>query len=200
MTEIILRSYPNYINENSYPLRYSKEILLKYKKLYNDSEFLKNYNLLLSGINFKTNRKINIKGKKFFELKNEMINKYNFEENIFKKIENINIDEYLIQTDNIIKKINEKNIPIKKYNLEVKEIIKKIDNLNNWNDYIIFENKKYGIKNIINNKHMENNCFGNIIFDYSVSCSCSSCENWFGCGEKSKNYYKCDKCDFKYQK
>jgi len=46
--------------------------------------------------------------------------------------------------------------------------------------------------------HRENNCFGSIMKDYHEECTCHNCENWTRCGSGGTQYYKCDKCDYKY--
>jgi hypothetical protein len=68
-----------------------------------------------------------------------------------------------------------------------------------WNDYIIFEEKKYGIPHIYKNIHRENNCFGLIQEDYYVSCECHCCTDWGGCSNPTgTQYYKCSKCNYTY--
>lgn len=49
--------------------------------------------------------------------------------------------------------------------------------MKNWDDYIEFENKKYGIEHIINNIHNTNNCGGKIIHTHY---ECHGCGKTFG--------------------
>ena len=112
---------------------------------------------------------------------------------------------------NLVEKIRDYKIVYNKvieYNDEIDKIIKQINKLKKWEEFVLFDDKHYGIHNIHNNIHRENNCFGNIIPDYIeetiIKCECSSCENWGGCGSNgAKNiiqYYKCDNCNYKYDK
>jgi hypothetical protein len=82
------------------------------------------------------------------------------------------------------------------------------DNINNllWHDYIIFDEQYYGIpvvtfcKNKNNYIHNEYNCGGVLNAIPSSPCTCSTCENWHGCGRKNVKIYKCCKCNFECDK
>ena len=71
----------------------------------------------------------------------------------------------------IINEIDVENAIIKDYNKLVDSIIEKIQKLERWNDFIEFEGKKYGLINKIKyrhnekyNVHIENDCFGEMVF------------------------------------
>lgn len=96
--------------------------------------------------------------------------------------------------------ITENNLKIEEYNSRVKDIIEKINFLEKWEDYVIFEGKKYGISFVYKGIHRENNCMG-IIEKHHAPCECIECRGWIigGCQNKeSFPYYKCQKCQYKY--
>ena len=185
MTNII-RSYPKIKDERLY--RYSKDSFEKYKEITKSSE---NYEKLKIGINYKTNRKIQIGGKLY-----EKLSKYFYIYQsgnpyfLFTTLDGIDETLYLQSTEQLKKEIQN-------YNTNINNIICKINLLDKWEQYVDFEGKKYGIHCIYNNIHRENNCFGLVKKDYCTSCTCSCCENWGGCGNSKENqYYKCEKCNF----
>jgi len=54
---------------------------------------------------------------------------------------------------------------IKEYNILIDNIIEKIKHLKKWNDFVEFDGIKYGLNNtVINNIHVEHDCFGEMIF------------------------------------
>ena len=81
---------------------------------------------------------------------------------------------------------------------------KKIQKLEDWNDFVEFEGKYYGIVKVYNNIHRENNCLGEMVFykEEYKRCNCNSCENWlYGCSNPRGTYlryYKCNKCNCEY--
>ena len=122
---------------------------------------------------------------------------------LFDELININASEYLQETKKIKSIIDEENIIIRQYNILINEIIGEINRLKKWNDFVEFENDKYGNNNkIINNIHRENDCNGNMLLINSTFNQCYQCE-WGmwpcsgGCSSK-ENTYKCDKCGFIY--
>ena len=80
---------------------------------------------------------------KYEILKKESSNINNFE--YYRPIQYIDKDKYLIETEFLYEIYNQQCKDIEEYNNNVKEIIKKINNLNFLNEYIEFENKKYGL-------------------------------------------------------
>jgi hypothetical protein len=149
----IERDYPKY--------KILEEIFDKYNELIKIPNYIDNYTKLLNGINPNTNKKIKINGPTY----NNIINKYiiygklfnnQYKSIIFTELNNINQLEYINETNKIKNEIDKNNKPIIEYNNNVKNIISQIDNLKKWDDYIMFDNKYYGInKNIIDNIHIK---------------------------------------------
>jgi len=211
MTDII-REEPIKKIKKEYPNRYNKNVFDKYNEIISNNNLLNQYKLLEKGINYNTNRKIKINGKKY----NELISKFKinykhdngngcvYHNNIlFKNLENINVDLYLRETEKIYKEISTYNREIDTYNKEIDEINIKINLLNNWNEYILFENKKYGVNtNIINDIHIGNNCNGHMIF-LKIDTGYVFNDRPF-CNYEDKEityeYYKCNKCDYEFKK
>jgi hypothetical protein len=213
-------SYPCITNKSKVD---ELKILLKDDKYNNDYKLWKsgrNYNS-------KSKNKININGKLYNELGKKFIlihianyklfynsdssiyYTYEYQYILFKNIYNIDWNDYFLKTKNIYneikneideknKIIDENNKKIIDYNNKVDEIIKKINLLEKWDQYIIFNDVKYGISKIYNNIHRENDCFGIIKFNYHKPCECSTCENWRGCGDPGTDYFKCEKCDYSF--
>lgn len=101
--------------------------------------------------------------------------------------------------------VNDRNVyKIKKYRQKVDEIIDQILNLQDWNDYIEFNDKKYGLPKICGKIHRENNCGGTITSTHKkeLEWECSHCRNWAGfngtcrCDYKHIKVTECDKCDY----
>ena len=196
----IERYYPNKKQEKSYPLRYDNLVFEKFNKMNADIELQNDYKKWKDGINYKTNRKIKSGGKIHTELKQKFIIKHGIYSVLFEDLSNINIYEYLEETKKINNDIDSENSKIKYYNISVDSIIKKIHELQKWNQFVEFEGIKYGIPYVYNNIHREHDCLGLIKENGYERCSCSSCENWGGCGKGGTEYYKCEKCNYKYSK
>ena len=116
---------------------------------------------------------------------------YGYSYVLFTKLDGINIELYIEETEKIKKEIED-------YNSKIDDIICKINLLEKWEEYILFEGTKYGIPYVYENIHRENYCLGLITEDYYEGCSCHCCEDWGGCSNPSgTQYYKCVKCDYK---
>ena len=192
----IIRNYPNKKKLLKYPLRFQEDIINKYKEFKNNTDLQNNYNKWKSGINYKTNRKIKIGGKVYNHLKYNFIIHFDNKHILFEELNGIDFDNYLLETDNIYKEIDEQNIIINNYNNKINIIIEQINKLEKWNDYIEFQGNKYGIPKVYDNIHRENDCLGNFIEDFYTSCTCRLCEDWGGCtNPQAKQYYKCNKCN-----
>ena len=186
MDTTIIRTYPNKRDDKTYKNRYCSADFTNYKLMLNAPQ---NYELWKSGINYKTNRKIKIGSKIHNQLRNEF---YVYNSNLLLTVlDGIDSELYIQETDKLIKEIFD-------YNAQIDIIINKINLLEKWEDYIEFDGIKYGIPYIYDNIHRENDCFGIIKEEcYYKTCSCSTCENWSGCGKNMKPYYKykCLKCN-----
>ena len=171
-----------------------------------DIELQNDYKKWKDGINYETNRKIKIDGKIHRELKQKfMINyshNYSFGSQmrssvLFEKLNNINSHKYLQETEKINNEIDVENAVIKDYNKLVESIIEKIQKLEGWNEFIVFEGKKYGlIHKIKNNIHIENNCLGEMIFTYEETEYTFNDRPFCNYDDKETTYsiYKCSKC------
>lgn len=181
----IIREYPP-SPKDMHNDRYTTRDFDKYKTLSRE-----NYDKLIQCINYNTNRKIGYRGKIYNKLYSDFI----IRGKLFTNMDGIDCDEYLNETEKLKKEYNNRQKIIW-------GIQNKIDKLNE-DEYITFEGKKYGRRpKIIFKKtehiHYENDCLG--VFDYIYDgCSCSSCENWFGCTNPTYTmYYTCKKCGYKY--
>ena len=100
---------------------------------------------------------------------------------LFKYLININADMYLQETDKINNDIDIENYKIRNYNKTVDSVVENIKKLESWDDFIVFEEKKYGLPNKIKkNIHMENNYYGKMVYLESGIYS----------------FHKCSKCNF----
>jgi hypothetical protein len=230
MEKPIIRHYPTYISKIQnieYPNRTNKKIVDTFKVLLTDKEYNDNYKKWLSGINYETKSKNKIKiggylhiklGEKFIlkhivnytDYRNGDLSRYSYNtiDILFKDINSINWDSYFLETEQIYNDINQENYIINKnnhkiieYNNKIDDVIRNINLLEKWEQYILFEEMPYGIPYMYKDIHRENNCFGLIKEDYYVSCRCHRCEDWGGCSDPTgTQYYKCEKCDYKYSK
>ena len=193
---IIERYYPSKRREKSYPARYDNSIFEKLNEMNADTELQNDYKKWKDGINYKTNRKIKIGGKIHRELKAKfMINGWI----LFDTLNHINANEYLQETEKINNEIDVENAVIKDYNKLVDSIIEKIQKLEGWNEFIVFEGKKYGlIHKIKNNIHIENNCLGEMIFTHEKTEYTSNDRPFCICDDKETTFsiYKCSKCNY----
>jgi hypothetical protein len=191
--ENISRKYPILDLEVDYKNRYTHEDFEKHAKI---TKSLGNYEKWKNGINYETNRKIKVGGKTH---QNLGYDNFYIKHDLFTKLDGIDVDLYIRETDEIKKKVQERNKEIQERNKEINDTICKINLLENWEEYVTFEENKYGIPNVYNNIHRENNCLGSFVKDSYDSCNCRTCENWGGCSNpKGTQYYKCVKCGYKH--
>lgn len=211
--EIINNSFRSFRNENisrnfpsrkflcspklSYPTRYSEQELQDFQGLKETSEF----KLWISGINPTTKRKIKIGNKPHIKVGKKF--KFKFSPYYYERIGEIDPVSYIAETKQIMDNINNKyqidmeefekskKIAIE-YNKIVDEVIEQIVKLD-WDSYVWFEGKRYGIPHFYGGVHKTNYCNGKIEIVHE-SCSCSTCENWFG-DHPPKQVRRCSKCD-----
>jgi hypothetical protein len=194
---IIIRKYPTIKDERLYRDRYNKEEFEKYKEIIKSIE---NYEKWKIGINYKTNRKIKIGGKKHIQFGYEnfyikhrtLYDGYSYI--LYTKLDSINIDSYIQDTE----KLEEE---ILSHNVKINELICKINKLEKWNDFVEFEGIKYGVQKIYNNIHRENDCNGNINETEVCVRECRECRGTTSFTEPCRCEYKtnieCVKCGYK---
>jgi hypothetical protein len=194
----IERDYPTKKREKNYPERYDYSVFEKLNEMNTNIELQNDYKKWKDGINYKTNRKINIGGKIHNELKQKfMIDRYYGV--LFDTLNNINAKEYLQETEKNNKKIDVENVVIKDYNKLVDSIIEQIQRLEVWNEFIEFEGKFYGITSkVLNNIHLENDCFGEMVFMNEKTEYYSNDRPFGNCDDSETTYliYKCNKCNY----
>lgn len=190
ISDKIIRTRPpkqHKIYQNIYTHRFSKEDFDKFREIEDENNVETiNYNKWKNGINPNSGRKIKIGGKPY----NDLSYKFSIfrEYARFKKI-NKTEEEYIRETENLVKiqnaekiEIDKKNSIIDEYNAHIDNIINEINNLKNWNDYLIYDGIKYGNPcKIRDGIHIENNCGGDIKY-IEYESECAKCDNGWGCG------------------
>lgn len=186
----IKRQYLFHRHEKEYPIRYNNAVFEKFNEMNSDTALQNDYKQWKTGINYKTNRKITIGKKLHRELREKFMISYSHNYRVgyetrssvlFEDLTNINSDIYLQETDKINNDIDIENSVIKDYNKTIDSIVEKIKKLESWDDFIVFEGKKYGLVNKIKkNIHMENNCYGKMVYLESGIYS----------------FHKCSKCNY----
>jgi len=199
--QTIERYHPTKKTEKNYQERYNHFVFEKFNEMSKNTELQNDYNKWKDGINYKTNRKIKIGGKIHSELKQRFM--INYSHNIyslsvlFESLIDINATEYLQETEQIYKEVDNENAVIQDYNKLIDSIIEKIQKLERWNDFIEFEGKCYGITSkVLNNIHIENNCFGEMIFTRKDTEHTFNDRPFCNYDDKETTYsiYKCSKC------
>tara|TARA_Y100000389_G_scaffold13821_1_gene12271 strand:+ start:6820 stop:7431 length:612 start_codon:yes stop_codon:yes gene_type:complete len=161
----IIRNNPEYKRRVCHQARYKEKNFEKLNDMINDLAFMNNYQKWKDGINFKTNKNIKIGGDTHKKL--DCFYQYirGFGRVYIDDMININQEDYLKETIEIVKDISNKNKEIHKYNDIVKSVIDKIKNLEKWDEFVEFEGKCYGLVNKVKNDiHIENDCNGKMIF------------------------------------
>ena len=206
--QTIERYYPSKKQEKNYPASYNQLVFEKFNEMSTDNELQNDYKKWKDGINYKTNRKIKIGGKIHNELKQRFLIHYSHNYSLthqtrlsvlFEDLININVAEYLQETEQTYKEVDNENAIIKDYNKLVDSTIEKIQKLERWNDFIEFEGKKYGlIHKIRNNIHIENNCFGEMIFTGKKTEYTIIDRPFCNYPDKETTYsvYKCSRCNY----
>lgn len=182
----IIRTFPQKKEIKICNTRFDSSFSDKYHELKDD------FTKWEAGINYETNRKIKIGGRLHKNLKEKFLFKEGFIGDLYK----IGLEQYLNETEIIKKNIQIENEQIYKYNESVIEIMTVIKKLQDWNDFVIFNDIKYGLPKILDNIHNENNCKMTVLI-FQQEYECNKCRNgWFnscnGCG--IYDVYKCPKC------
>ena len=183
---MILRNYPRIKSRHYEISRLTREEIENTKRFVESAVFQSDLEKLAKGINPESNRKVTIDGPTYCRVNCAYQQK--------KQVASIDLVSYLNESQ----ENDRKNKEIDIYNDGVVEAIRQIDALSKWEDYVLFENRHYGLPDFVNNVHRTNDCFGNQVKTHYDSCSCSSCENWYGCSNPiGTQHYECDKCDYK---
>lgn len=168
-----VRRYP--IHKN-YPWRYTNEVFDKFNEMYSDPEIRENCNKWKEGINPYTNRKIKIGGKTYDSIKDDFMIYFLYRTRwtwvFYLKL--VEIDQEIYKEETI-----QLNREIDRENKVISSKIKQIKCLKSWNDFVIYNGIKYGLKKVVNHVHRENDCFGKM--------------------ERQKcrgNFTKCNKCGY----
>lgn len=199
----IIRSKPLQKNYH-YLERYEKKELILCHELHeifiSNQDFQEKLHKWKNGINPITNRKITIGGKVYDDVKYTLINLIGqnvwCNEEKYQKIKDIDIDNYAAETMILQRETDIQNNEIKLYNTSLIVAVKQIDKLQSFLDFVEFDGHNYGMPPIVDGIHRENDCMG-VITDYYTDCTCSTCENWNGCGTLREGYRTCNKCDYK---
>lgn len=181
--------------DNIFPHRIPEDDIQKFKKLLQVPEFSMWFYQLR---NPKTKRKL-----KPDNNVHRLIGKQNgyLSYKYCKRISELD-DNYVSTTKRMEVEKQQYKQEIEEENKKLKELQKSLDMLEKWEDFIVYNGKKYGLPPVIGKVHKENNCNGSITKTSSDKyCNCSSCENWFGCGNPiTTTYtYTCDRCGYSYQ-
>jgi hypothetical protein len=197
MEKMINHSYPAKLLSKKYPIRYTQETFDNYQKLIKTPLFIHDYEKWKIGINSKTGRKIKINGDKHYQLKERFLIKGRCKGGsyavLFIHLQGIIPEIYTKATIDIYNSIDEYNKKIEAYNKEVDNIIEKINNLSSFNDFVIFNDQKYGLPPIVNCIHRTDDCLGDIKTIYKA-CKCHLCEDWNGCDNPVITCNVCEKC------
>jgi len=197
MNSDIIRVYPSYLKLLNYPNRYQEEIFIKKNKILEKKQ--DRYTKYKNGINPDTDRKIKKNGRTYNKLKEEFIIKQLYHNIYLEDIEDINYNDYNNETLMLNKDIDDKNTIITNENSIIKSVIEKINNLDNWNDYIEYKGKKYGLSKYYNGIHRENNCMGEIILKNKYTKLYSNDRPFMSVERETIYYnYECLKCNCKY--
>jgi len=199
----IIRKNPEYKNKYNNPNRFYESDFETFNKMIADVDLMNNYKKWKEGINYKTDRKIKLKGDTHKKLDCFYQYKGGFGRVYIDDMININQEDYLKETIEIAKDIRGKNDEIDKYNDIVKSIIAKIKNLEKWDEFIEFECKCYGTDDKVKNDiHIENACSGEMIFietKREIVCRdrpfCYTADT-----DYEYDVYSCNNCKFLYNK
>ena len=190
----IARYYPMRI---SYPFRYTNEAFDKCHEMYNNPLLRDHYNKWIEGINPRTNRKIKVGGKTYESIKNDFmisfLNSRGTWSSVF-YLKLIEIDQEKYTEETILL-----NHETDKENEIVSSTIEEINRLESWNDYVMYDGMKYGLKQVLNHVHRENDCFGKMEYYMEKDYECIGCRNQAGplrCLCHTFTINKCNKCGY----
>lgn len=190
----IKRYYPMTI---SYPCRYTNETFDTFHEMYNDPEIRDRCNKWIKGINPYTNRKIKIGGNTYNAIKNDFMISFLHGSTLYSvfylKLKDIDEEKYKEET---IKINNETD----KVNEIISSKIEEINRLQSWNDFVMYNGMKYGLKKVLNHLHREKDCFGKMEYSMEKNYKCRGCIGKlvrpYHCLCHTYTIHKCNKCGY----
>ena len=186
----IKRYYPM---TRSYPYRYTNEAFDRFHEMYNDPVIRDRCNQWKKGINPYTNRKIKIGGKTYDDIKNDFMISFLHGHVFYLQLKNIDEEKYKEETIQL-------NHETDKANEIISSTIEQINRLESWNDFVMYDGMKYGLKKVVNDVHRENDCFGQMEYDREKDYVCRGCrfnKTRYHCLCYTFTINKCNKCDYK---
>jgi hypothetical protein len=186
----IKRYYPM---TRSYPYRYTNEVFDTFHEMYNDPVIRDRCNKWKKGINPYSNRKIKRRGKTYDSIKNDFMISFLHGHVFYLKLKYIDEEKYKEETIQL-------NHETDKQNEIISNTIEQINRLQNWNDFVMYDGIKYGLKKVVNHIHREKDCFGQMEYDREKEYKCRGC-----IGKNIRPYHclchtytmnKCNKCGY----
>ena len=101
-------------------------------------------------------------------------------------------DEYIAETERLLKNIEAHNREVEAYNAEVYNLFFLLASLRKWSSWIIFKGVKYGQEHF-HMLHNTNDCGGRLDTVH-LRCTCVKCYNNKPCGYRGTEYFICKKC------
>ena len=181
------------MKQKSYPDRYDVEVFDEYSRLLQNRDFESDFQQWKQGINYKTQRQITIGGKTHDDLSEKFKISCVFANGkktsiLFSELNGIDYNDYSIETKRLRLEISEANVEIEKFNKRIDRLELKISKLTEWDQFVTFNRRRYGVPHVTNNIHRENNCGGEMICVYTEKKNPTQC--------KYKSKLRCNKCDF----
>jgi len=192
--------------EKLYPMRYTKYVFDKYNEMIKSKKLMHEYNLWKDGRSYITGLKMITAYQPYIKMGDQFIINFKYKINqntvregnvFFMNLNNIQRERYLLTSLKIYGEIDEENVIIREYNLKIKALL-------DWKEFIIFDIKKFGeITKVVNNIHVENNCYGSMCLISSASLPVLPAKlvvelvvKVVKVVEIDTLIYKCDKCGF----
>lgn len=189
----IARHYPM---TRSYAYRCTNDTFDKSREMYNDPLLTERYHTWKEGINPRTNRKIKIGGKTYNTIKNDFMVSFNSHGTwcsmFYLTLMEIDQEKYTEET-------NQLNHETDKANEIISSTIEQINRLERWYDYVELDGIKYGLPNVLNEVHREDDCFGKMEFVRETDYVCRGCRNdqvRYRCICHTFTINKCNKCGY----
>jgi hypothetical protein len=189
----IARYYPM---TRSYAYRCTNDTFDKSREMYNDPVLTNRYHTWKEGINPRTNRKIKIGGKTYNTIKNDFMVSFN-SHGTWCSMFYLTLME--IDQEKYTKETNQLNHETDKANEIISSTIEQINRLERWYDYVELDGIKYGLPNVLNEVHREDDCFGKMEFNREKDYVCRGCRYGqvrYRCIRHTFTINKCNKCGY----